>query len=249
MTAHNSLNELFTEIADAIREKSGGMGEIIADNFPEEIKKLGGSESEDALISTNLSTYTNGRVTEIAANAFSGRGIDEFTFPNVLRIHARAFEACSFIKISCPKLVYIDDNGFHSAGRTGMEFDCRNCGYVGSSAFGFSEIRKFYVRMSKDETGIYFFSIGDYAFENSQITHLVVIDTGGNQASARCNLGYRAFNNTPIALGTGYIYVPRAFIDSYKAAENWSTYASQFRALEDYTVDGTVTGELDESKI
>ena len=34
-----------------------------------------------------------------------------------------------------------------------------------------------------------------------------------------------------------------------QAATNWSTYAAQFRALEDYTVDGTTTGELDETKI
>ena len=34
-----------------------------------------------------------------------------------------------------------------------------------------------------------------------------------------------------------------------KTASIWSTYASQIRALEDYTVDGTVTGELDPSKI
>ena len=54
---------------------------------------------------------------------------------------------------------------------------------------------------------------------------------------------------TLIKNGTGYIYVPRALVDSYKAATNWSTYATQIRALEDYTVDGTVTGELDESKI
>lgn len=40
-----------------------------------------------------------------------------------------------------------------------------------------------------------------------------------------------------------------ALVDSYKAATNWSTYATQFRALEDYTVDGTITGELDSTKI
>ena len=49
--------------------------------------------------------------------------------------------------------------------------------------------------------------------------------------------------------GSAYIYVPSALVDSYKAATNWSTYAARFRALEDYTVDGTTTGELDESKI
>jgi hypothetical protein len=47
----------------------------------------------------------------------------------------------------------------------------------------------------------------------------------------------------------GYFYVPRALVDTYKSATNWSTYASQFRALEDYTVDGTITGELDTTKI
>ena len=53
----------------------------------------------------------------------------------------------------------------------------------------------------------------------------------------------------PDGLKDGYIYVPASLIDSYKAATNWSTFATQFRALEDYTVDGTTTGELDESKI
>ena len=56
-------------------------------------------------------------------------------------------------------------------------------------------------------------------------------------------------SQTPIASGTGYIYVPRALVDSYKAATNWSNFAAQIRALEDYTVDGTITGELDETKI
>lgn len=46
----------------------------------------------------------------------------------------------------------------------------------------------------------------------------------------------------------GYIYVPRALIDSYKAADIWKDgYA--FRALEDYTVDGTIHGALDDNKL
>lgn len=46
-----------------------------------------------------------------------------------------------------------------------------------------------------------------------------------------------------------YIYVPSAMVDTLKAADVWKNYASQIRALEDYTVDGTTTGKLDESKI
>jgi hypothetical protein len=44
--------------------------------------------------------------------------------------------------------------------------------------------------------------------------------------------------------GTGYIYVPRSLIEDYKVATNWSTHAAQFRALEDYTIDGTVAGDF-----
>ena len=43
-----------------------------------------------------------------------------------------------------------------------------------------------------------------------------------------------AFKLTPIESGTGYIYVPAALVDSYKAATNWSVYAGQIRAIEDY---------------
>lgn len=57
------------------------------------------------------------------------------------------------------------------------------------------------------------------------------------------------FYQSPISLGTGYIYVPSALIDAYKADSLWNAFSSQFRALEDYTVDGTATGELDETKI
>ena len=43
-----------------------------------------------------------------------------------------------------------------------------------------------------------------------------------------------SFGNTPIASGTGYIYVPSALVNSYKVASNWSAYAEQIRAIEDY---------------
>ena len=43
-----------------------------------------------------------------------------------------------------------------------------------------------------------------------------------------------AFRSTPIYKQTGYIYVPSALVDSYKSGTNWSTYATQIRAIEDY---------------
>ena len=43
-----------------------------------------------------------------------------------------------------------------------------------------------------------------------------------------------AFNNSSIAGGTGFIYVQDDLVDTYKSAENWSTYASQIKPLSEY---------------
>lgn len=56
-------------------------------------------------------------------------------------------------------------------------------------------------------------------------------------------------NSNNLLNGITLIYVPRSLIEDYKAATNWTVFANQFRALEDYTVDGTITGKFDESKI
>lgn len=42
-----------------------------------------------------------------------------------------------------------------------------------------------------------------------------------------------AIENTPIASGTGYIYVPDDLVDKYKVATNWATYASQIKGLSE----------------
>lgn len=44
--------------------------------------------------------------------------------------------------------------------------------------------------------------------------------------------------------GTPYIYIPAALLTQYAAANNWSSHANRLRKLEEWTVDGTVTGEL-----
>ena len=55
------------------------------------------------------------------------------------------------------------------------------------------------------------------------------------RSPAVCTMGdSNAFKSTPIASGTGYVYVPAALVDSYKAATNWSVYADQIRAIEAY---------------
>lgn len=68
-------------------------------------------------------------------------------------------------------------------------------------------------------------------FENcTSLTTLIIRRAGTIATLGNVN----SFTNTPIANGTGYIYVPAALVEKYKAATNWSTYAAQIRAIEDY---------------
>lgn len=73
-------------------------------------------------------------------------------------------------------------------------------------------------------------SIGVASFNGcSNLTALIL------RNETMCSLGNtNAFTNSAIALGTGYIYVPRALVDTYKANTNWKTYVNQIRAIEDY---------------
>ena len=84
------------------------------------------------------------------------------------------------------------------------------------------------------------------AFYNcSKLSTLII-----RKSDSVCSLSNtNALSGTEISSKTGYVYVPSSLVDTYKSASNWTSFSSQFRALEDYTVDGTITGELDPNKI
>ena len=73
-------------------------------------------------------------------------------------------------------------------------------------------------------------SIGTYAMQNC--ISLKSVRLGANQVCTLANTN--AFTNTPIANGTGYIFVPDDLVDSYKTATNWSVYADQIKPMSEY---------------
>ena len=66
MATHNTLGSLFTAIANSIRSKTGQTGEIIADNFPDEINAIetdpsvGDTVSNNNQILNGLTCHSNG---------------------------------------------------------------------------------------------------------------------------------------------------------------------------------------------
>lgn len=166
------------------------------------------------------------------------RSITEIKDANVTSIGNYAFDSCSALtSADFPNVTNIGQYAFRGCNAlTTVDFSSvtsigiyvfYNCSSLTSADF--SNVTK----------------IGPYAFDGcSSLTALIL------RSSTMTTLNdTSAFTNTPIASGTGYIYVPSALVASYQANSTWSNYSAQFRALEDYTVDGTITGELDPNKI
>ncbi len=72
-------------------------------------------------------------------------------------------------------------------------------------------------------------SIGTYFLRGATAIETLIL-----RASRVSTLGGTSLVDTPIEKGTGFIYVPSTLLESYKSATNWSAYAEQFRAIEDY---------------
>lgn len=66
-----------------------------------------------------------------------------------------------------------------------------------------------------------------YVFANSALGKLVL------PGETVAKIAADTFHNTPIAKGTGYVYVPDDLLESYKAAANWVSIADQIKPLSE----------------
>lgn len=177
--------------------------------------------------------------TDIGDYAFQNCGVlTSADFPNATFIRNGAFSNCSSLTSRVfPNTLYVDDYAFQNCNSlTSVVFP--RVIDIGRSAFCYcNSLTSVDFSRATD--------IGTFAFGGcSMITNLIL---RGNKVCALEDESM--FSGSKIGEGTGHIYVPKSILDSYKTATNWSKYAAQFRALEDYTVDGTTTGELDTTKI
>ena len=180
------------------------------------------------------------------------RGCSELTevfAPNVETCYGWAF--CQSPKLSdvyMPKLTMTDRESFKRTGLTKQCFPCLTT--VGIGSFGTCANLTF-----MDLPVCTYIGSGAFSQSSNFATLILRSETMCTLANEDAFLAGWPGGYTDIKDGTGYIYVPRALLSDddaakdYRRATNWSAYAAQFRALEDYTVDGTITGELDETKI
>lgn len=230
-------------IADAIREKNGSSDTYKLSEMAAAVLAISSDADhtvEDAIITRTITEYSNDRVEFIGKYSFQNcASLTSVNFPAVKNsIDVSAFQNCtSLMSVSFPNVRLIAVNAF------------QNC--TSLTSVNFSAVETMYAYSFRNCTSLT--SVNFPAATKIDISTFLgctSLNTLILSGESVCTLSdVNAFTNTPIESGTGYIYVPSALIDTYKTATNWVTFANQFRALEDYTVDGTTTGELDESKV
>lgn len=232
--------------------------------FINTIDVLGDDAVIDSIIQRTITEFKDNRVKTLGQWAFNGcKELEIVDLPNLTDAWGEEiFAGCVSLKsISFPKLISWRATASLFSGCTNLasvslpQITVLDVGYF-SDCSSLKEVRTPNAKTVaenafKNCTALEYVDlpmatqINRYGFSGAtNLTALIL------RSETMCTLGeLSSLQETPIVSGTGYIYVPSALINSYKAATNWSTYANQFRALEDYTIDGTVMGEMDETKI
>lgn len=240
-SAIEAVNAIITEQNAALKALKDTLSQKAAGG-------TGDTTQIDSIIDRSITEISNDRVTVIGDNAFYAcKSLITVDFPAATIVSNHAFHDCtSLTTVDFPAVTKIGSNAFRGCtGLTTVNFPAVN-NTLGSNAFD----------NCTSLTTVYFPALpttGGYAFANcTSLTTAEFPVASGISAGAFygctslntlilrktdniCVLyNTNAFTSTPIESGNGYIYVPSALVDSYKAATNWSVFADQIRAIEDY---------------
>lgn len=205
---------------------------------------IGDDRLTNSIIDRTVTEYCDDSVEVIGVSAF--HKCDKLVTVNCPKVDIKHFGAKTFSGCTSLKNVHYDTTVYHGLGYpTDMFRSCSSLEEI--ILYGNSGQTMFADCTALKKVDMLAGSVSGYSCFQGCNSLIMLILRKTDSIHTLGNVSF--FDGTPIASGTGYIYVPRALVDTYKAATNWSTYANQFRALEDYTVDGTTTGELDETKI
>ena len=188
---------------------------------------------------TALNTVSLPAVTSLGTNAFqSCSALTSADFPAVTSIGSYAFRECSALTTAdFPVAISIGTYAFYGCSSlTSADFPVatsidsyafQSCSALTTvslpavTSIGNSVFQYCSALTSADFPVVT--SIGSYAFRYcSALTSLTL---SKNQVATLGSTS--ALQSTPIASGTGYIYVPDDLVDQYKAATNWATYANR----------------------
>jgi hypothetical protein len=180
------------------------------------------------------------KLTSAGESAFAGcRWMTSVNLPSLTEIGTQAFQGCyALVDVNLPELLKTVNGTFRASGLVEITLP-KVTEMHGSTFYQCDKLETADLPVCTKITSGQF-------YRANNTTAFILRSTAGVCVNEASELFEAA---SKIAKGTGFIYVPSALIDQYKSATNWARYESSFRALEDYTVDGTTTGALDPNKV
>lgn len=175
-------------------------------------------------------------VKSVGAQAFYGSTIASINLPNVLAINKETFYHCyNLTLVNLPAVTNIAEYGFYY---------CYNLEAIELPSVEVLDRGAFYICTKLKSVKLpVVTTIGQAAFYNCDIdsielpkaNYIGVSAFGDNplnsltlRSETLCALeNINALENTAIAKGTGYVYVPAVLYNSYRNATNWTVYADQ----------------------
>lgn len=225
----DKLDTDLSTIANAIRENNSSTEAL---EFPQGFVDGVNDISEDYLASVcnlNVTEIINSKITQIPEKFQNNNTIlEKVSMPNLLVISAGAFAVCSALTdIDFPKVTTIRSEALAGSIITKGYFpeviNFEGWGYIFHYCTSLTKL--YFPKLSS--------SIASATFYGCQNLETLILGSDTFCALTDSN----ALGETPIAgyqEKKGYIYVKSALISTYKDDTNWSTYAAQFRAIEDY---------------
>lgn len=178
----------------------------------------------NSILEKTIKKFVSKKLTRLGIYVlYECRSLETVSIPEVTSIGGYAFRGCTALtSIYAPKVTGIYIEAFYGCTKL-VEINFPACLSTTSGCFNGC------TQMKKADFGTTL-TIAAQTFAYCSALDTLILR--GNSVSTLRNVS--ALSGTPIASGTGYIYVPSSLVDSYKAATNWSTYAAQIRAIEDY---------------
>lgn len=178
------------------------------------------------MLTNSLEEYSNEQVDEIVTGAFQGlTNLKRVHIPLLKALFGNTFDGCTGLtSVDFPLVTMIYGYVFRG---------CTNLKTINFPLLGYTQVASFQNCKALTVADFQNLSqIGTLAFDGCTALTTFVL-----RVAKVCTLqNTAAFTKTPIANGTGFIYVPDDLVEQYKVATNWSTYASQIKPLSELEV-------------
>lgn len=229
---------ILTDMANAIRERTGTSVSYTPREMSDAISSIRSQIIFNGdivnIVSRTATHISNDTTTKIGRHALAHcYSLEKATFNAATSIDYGAFYNCKNLKsVEFPLVETIGMSAFFGCAFT--ELNLKSIKSIGSDAFqGCSSLEK--VSLGSTETDTNTTSI--QGFNNCSSLTTLILWAPLDRVTSVWSVG--SLQGTPIANGTGYIYVPRIQLDingtwGYLNLESWQPYRSQFRAIEDY---------------